>query len=75
MTRGSVRANCKGKIVGCNDCKDHTAEEGYCSVCGRPLSKAVGEECGVVYAYVERGYVWKGKIKIKCRYCKTVNKI
>ena len=75
MSRGSIRVNCRGVIIGCNECKDEELKEGFCTWCGRPLNKCIGDKCGIVYAYVERGYVWKGAIKVKCRYCKTINKI
>jgi hypothetical protein len=75
MSRGSVRATCRGEIIGCEECRENHLPDGFCSSCARPFSKSIGEECGIVYAYVERGYVWKGKIRVKCRFCKTVNKI
>ena len=68
-----TRARCKGKIIGCEKCKDLRREFGYCKYCGRPLDKNPGEDCGIVFAYVKREHVWNGNVKVKCKICKHVN--
>jgi hypothetical protein len=71
-----VRAQCKGTVIGCERCKGlYNDRGGFCRFCGRSLDKVVGHSCGVAFAYVERGYVWRGKVRIKCRFCKHVNVI
>ncbi len=71
-----TRAQCRGEIIGCEKCKELFNDRGgFCNSCGRPLDKEIGDTCGVAYAYVERGYVWRGKVRVKCRFCKRVNVI
>ena len=71
-----IRAQCRGKIIGCEECKDlYDVRGGFCKSCARPINKRIGDTCGVAYAYVERGYVWLGKVRVKCRFCKRVNVI
>lgn len=71
-----IRAQCRGKIIGCEQCRDlFDYGGGFCKDCGRPLNKEIGGTCGVAFAYVERGYVWRGKVRVKCRFCKYTNVI
>lgn len=76
MRASVTRARCKGTIIGCSKCKNlYCADGGYCCYCGRPANRQIGDKCNYIYAYVERGAIWNGKIKIKCARCKTVNVI
>jgi len=71
-----IRAQCKGETIGCEQCRNmYDGRGGFCKDCGRLLNKEVGGTCGVAFAYVERGYVWRGKVRVKCRFCKHVNVI
>ena len=71
-----IRAQCKGDVLGCERCKDLFNDRGgFCRFCGRMLNKIIGDMCGVAFAYVERGYVWRGKVRVKCRFCKHTNVI
>lgn len=70
-----IRLQCKGTTLGCERCKKLNKNRGFCMDCGRPLWKRIGEPCDVACAYVERGYVWQGKVRVKCRFCKHTNVI
>lgn len=74
MTNSMIKVKCSGTIIGCGKCTNlYRPEGGYCKYCGRPLNRKIGDRCGTTFAYVERGYIWKGCIRVKCKFCKTVN--
>ena len=69
-----IRAQCRGVTIGFEQCRElYDDGGGFCKDCGRPLKKEIGGTCGYAFAYVERGYVWRGKVRVKCRFCKHVN--
>jgi len=70
----NVKLKCRGEVRGCSSCRNtYNKNGGFCTDCGRPLNKAIGDTCGNVIAQIERGHVWNGKVKIKCKICKTIN--
>lgn len=64
------RVVCQGIVKGCDACKDKH-EEGYCTLCGRPLWKKVGEPCGNILGYMDRNYKQENKVHWVCRWCST----
>lgn len=68
-----IKLECKGEVIGCDECKELCDEVGYCQYCGRPLRKKVGTICNETVAFVKKGHVWNGNVEVKCRFCKSVN--
>lgn len=75
----TVRLVCRGEIKCCEFCKETDFNEGFCTVCGRPLWKKSGDTCSNIIGYLEKPsdgiFKKQGKIHIKCTLCKTMSTI
>jgi len=71
-----VRLICKGIIKNCSNCENQEIDEGYCSLCGRPLWRKSGEVCDTIIGYLEKPsdgiFKKQGKVHLKCTICNSM---